>query len=577
MIKHLIIIISIVGLFGNSCILDKNKKKDTDKDKRIVIENKEIKNKNKSNTDDNDNKKNTDKKNTDKNIDNNKNTDTDTDTNNTEIKVTIDDEVTYQNYLSFANILKKSDISKIDINDKLTKTVELLYHTEEFDTLIELLDSFSDKTLFSDSVKKISEKFQEVKIVENHKIGVILPKKGRYKRLAVDIENGLILAKKQLKGEFTFVIKETDGSTDMTRKATEDLIFKEHVVAIIGTIKSSSSKEVANITNSYKIPFISLSKNYEIANLGKYVFNYFAGADDITDYLAKYSVEVLKIKHFGIFYPNSGYGNRNMTKFWEAVKKYGGKVTAIQMYPPNKGNSVYIAPAEKLVGKYYLNLRADYLKKKRKIIKTRSGYARKKALESLQKELLPIIDFDALFIPESASITTLLLPYLALYDITFNTGDYWQNKLAAMKAKDKNYTLKFVQLLGISTWNTTSILDGAGKYAKGALFPVFYDKNIQNKDIQNFTTKYRETFNKKASLYSLLGYEVIEIISEILKKSESNNTLREKITETLLLNNFKTLSGQVSFNSDGNAKIPLYLMKFTSDNYKDITKKEKEK
>lgn len=578
----IIMIFSIMFFMLSSCV-DKTVKKDN-KDHKNLIENKDDKDnlkkevyktpdENNGNGQENhahangENNKNNKDNHDIKPIDSDNNT---TETKNIDEEFDLSQELTYQNVLSFANAFTKIDSITEDLTDKFYKTIELLDHINRYDELKAILPLLKDLRDIPENIKEINKRYNTPYDVT--KIGLIVPKNSRYKKLAMDIENGVKLAQKRYKSNLKIIIKETDLSLESTKKAAEELIFDDNVFLLIGTIKSSNSKLVSLISEKYRVPFISISKNDESVRNNKYSFSYFVNIDFSASFIAKYAIDVLKLKKFAIFYPNSKYGNQNMVAFWKSVEENGGKITGVRAYSPVK-EADYIAPAKKLVGRYYLSARSDYINKKRKLRKIKSGYSLKKALETLKKDLEPKIDFDAVFIPDGSESTTILLPYLALYDLNFKTNNHWQNFLATQKSKDKKYKLKFVQLLGTQTWANDSIAEGAGKYIQGAIFPTTYNTRIDNKNISKFTSLYIKNYNRKPSMHSLYGYELFDILNKLISSQvlEGDN-LRNKLVDALLIKNFKSVSGEIKFNKYGEVSKHLFLMRFHSERYKSYNK-----
>jgi len=474
-------------------------------------------------------------------------------------------ELSFENASVFAENFSKQEEVESELSEKFYSTILFLDHSNKYDELKSILPMLRNMENVPEEIKTINKRYNVS--YDTNKIGIIIPKNSRYKKLATDIENGIKLAKSRYKNNFDIVIKETDGSFDSTIKATEELIFDDKVFIILGTIRSSNSRAVNLITDKYRVPFISMSRDSSFIKSSKYSFSYYASLKFSARFMAKFAIEKLKIKNFAIFYPNSEYGNENMVEFWKSVEEFGGKITSVRTYSPTK-EADYIVPAEKLVGRHYLGSRYDYIKKKNKLRKLKSGHSLKKSLETLKKDLEPKIDFEALYIPDGGEATTILLPYLALYDINFKTGNHWQHKLARMKAKDKNYKLKFVQLLGTQTWASDSISQGAGKYIQGAIFPVVYDSRIDDKTMSKFTSLYARKYSKKPSMYSLYGYEIFNIINKLVTKNLESSDFRKHFVDGLLIKNFKVISGEVKFNQYGEAIKTLFLMKFNSEKYK---------
>ena len=563
MLKLFIVIaISFLFLTVAACTSDKTTKKDNNKDKRLIEKNK-----------DNDTKKNTlsdgdkvdDKK-------ENKTDDKSTDTKTEDIKEEKFDtklELNYKNVNLFADYFSKEEKVKEDVIKKYYSTISLLDHTNKYDELKSILPLLKDLKDIPENIKEINKRYNTT--YDTAKIGIIIPKKSKYKRLAIDIENGIKLAKSRYKSNFEIIIKETDASLESTIKATEELIFEDKVFMMIGTINSSNSKMVSMISEKYRVPFISISRDTSFVKSNKYSFSYYVNIKFSAEFIAKFAIEKLKLKKFAIFYPNSKYGNDNMIEFWKSIEKNGGEITSVRSYSPTK-EADYIIPSKKLVGRYYLNSRYDYIKAKNKLKKLKTGRSLIKSIDELKKDLEPKVEFDAIYIPDGSEATTILLPYLALYDVNFKTGNHWQHKLARLKAKDKHYKLKFVQLLGTQTWASDSIAHGAGKYIQGAIFPVIYDTRINNKNISKFTSLYTRKYNKRPSMYSLYGYELFNILNKLITKNLESDNPRKHIVDELLLRNFKAISGDIKFNQYGEAVKSLFLMKFNSERYKDYNK-----
>lgn len=483
------------------------------------------------------------------------------------------------NAQNILKLLPKLQLMKLPENNKqFEKTVNLLFHLNHFKQLKEFFAIFNNESLFSNEIKAIYKQIKDISIVDTNKIGIIIPKNSNYKILAEDLLNGLEFAKEKFNINFEFVIKETNASKEETIQAVEDLIFNEHVFMVIGTIKRSNTFEASLICEKFNVPFIALSNDDETPLIGKNTFSYFVSIENSTDYLAKYMIEKLKYTKFGIFYPNSSYGQKNMAEFWKSVEKYGGEVTTVQSYSHNSVE--FIEPTQKLVGRFFAKNQESFTKRKKEIMEKYKGLERQKELEKLEKDVEPIIDFDVLFIPDSAKKIALILPYLALYDMSFNTPSKWQQFLAKKRAEDKNYKqLKFVQLAGTETWASNVIIDAAAKYSNGAMFPVVYDTLLKDEKMQSFTTGYREKFSKKPSVFSLYGYEVLDIINQTVNKSQNKSNIREEIVNSLSVDTFETVSGNVKFDSKNTVKKDeLFMMLFTDKDYKQFNfEKENEK
>jgi len=137
--------------------------------------------------------------------------------------------------------------------------------------------------------------------------------------------------------------------------------------------------------------------------------------------LVTYSIHNLGIKHFAILYPDDNYGTKMMNMFWDEVLRQGGQIRGVESYSGKQ---------------------TDFGRE----IKSLTGLNFSEEDEASGEKPVPIVDFDALFIPDSCFTLSMIAPQLAFYDITG------------------------VQLLGTNIWNSQDILKENSEYLEGAVF-----------------------------------------------------------------------------------------------------------
>src|SRR5256712_7444059 len=82
---------------------------------------------------------------------------------------------------------------------------------------------------------------------------------------------------------------------------------------------------------------------------------------------------------------------------------------------------------------------------------------RRKALSQLRNQQAPIVDFDAMFIPDSARTVRLIAPAIAAEDVITTGCD--TKELEVVKRTTKNEQLRTLQLLGTSLWDSPDLVD----------------------------------------------------------------------------------------------------------------------
>ena len=248
-------------------------------------------------------------------------------------------------------------------------------------------------------------------------IGVVLPLSGRHASVARKTLRGLQLGLGvfgQGSSDFKLAVMDSGGNPDTARRAAESLVIDDSVIAIVGSLLSKTAEPVAAKANELGIPNISLSQKSGITNIGDFVFRNALTSEMQVSQLVELAINQRGMRRFAILYPNDGYGVSYANIFWDYVLAYGGEIVGAQAYNP-KENS-FSEVISRLTGTYYLEDRQEEYKElykewlsKQKNINTRTA---------VPKDLLaPIVQFEALFIPDSTKALGQIAPTLAYHDI----------------------------------------------------------------------------------------------------------------------------------------------------------------
>jgi ABC-type branched-subunit amino acid transport system substrate-binding protein len=149
--------------------------------------------------------------------------------------------------------------------------------------------------------------------------------------------------------------------------------------------------------------------------------------------------------------------------------------------------------------------------------------------ERSEEEPEPIIDFDAIFIPDSYERAALIASQLVFYDVLG------------------------VRLLGTNLWNSPELIEIGGKYVHGALFPSGFFPGSGYKGVDSFVNKYKTNFGREPGLLAAIGYDTIRIVKEILKGKDIKT--REDLRSALAGNeSFDCVTGPMVFDDNRRAK-----------------------
>lgn len=355
----------------------------------------------------------------------------------------------------------------------------------------------SPGTEMSERAAELMAQIEARETVNPQRIGVILPLSGKLAKVGYKTLRGIQLALgvfgKNRSGLELAVI-DSAGNASTARRAVEKLVTEDHVISIIGSLSSKEATAIATKSQEFGVPTLVLSQKSGITEIGDYVFRNALTSEMQVRQLVSEAMGVRGLKRFAILYPKDAYGTEYANLFWDEVLRQGGEVRGVQSYAP--GETDFNIPIKKLVGTNDSQARSlEYKMRYEDWKKTQSPAARKKQPEDL---LPPIVDFDAVFIPDSAKALGQIAPMLVYNDVST------------------------VQLIGTNLWNTSAIIERAGKFLKDSLFVDSFlstDPALTNSE---FYKNYVQTFGENPEEFELQAFDSALIVKKALDSGASN-------------------------------------------------------
>ena len=352
------------------------------------------------------------------------------------------------------------------------------------------------KSYIGNQAKKFLDQMNTRDKVNPRTIGIILPLSGRYSKIGYETLQGLQLALGVKGGKnkegLRLAIIDSRGKPEYARQGVKRLVEEDHVISIIGGFLSKTSYYGAIQAQELGVPFIALSQKEGLTDIGPFIFRNALTIESQMDKLIELTMSQMKFKKFAILYPNDPYGVKVSNIFWKKVKEKGGGITGAQTYPP--GETDFSEPIRKLIGTFYLDDRKEeYRQRLRKWYRdqAKKGKRRKKPPVDL---LPPIVDFDAVFIPDGIKAFGQIAPMLAYNDVND------------------------VFLMGTNIWNTREFIQRGQNFVSKALFTDSFYKKDKNFVNSGFYKNYSKIFGEKPSGFSLLGYDSGLVIRSVLNQ-----------------------------------------------------------
>lgn len=374
-----------------------------------------------------------------------------------------------------------------------------------------LMESTRDPHWISTGEDILTKIENEMAICENC-IGCLLPLSGPFAAYGQEVLNGITLGmvRAPMDGiKMKVIIRDTAGKPEKALGELETLVNTQKVVGVIGPLSSKIAAFISEKAQELGVPMIALTQRRDIVKTGDMVFRNFLTPEQEIDSLLQVAMGQLGLERFGILYPDNAYGRFCMNLFWDKLDELGGSVTAVESYPTNVTD--FADQIKKMVGLY----------NKRKT----TG----------DEEAPPLIDFDAVFIPDTYQRVAMIAPQLAFHDVLG------------------------VRLIGTRLWHSPKLLEMARNYVQGAVFSSGFVADSEDPRVMAFVNDYRNNFGEIPGTLAANGYDTIRLMQTIL--TENNPQTRGDLRQALFdLPVFDGVTGPFSFDAEGEAlKTPILL------------------
>ena len=434
-----------------------------------------------------------------------------------------------------------------------------------------------------DPAKKFIADLESSGLTDHHLIGCLLPMTGKYEKFGHQALEGIEFALARFSRQpgvpsIRILVKDTASDPLIAQKGLCELM-DSNASAVIGPIATAESISIQ--AQALRIPIVMLTQKSGITNAGDYIFRNFLTPRMQIKTLVDYATQTLDVKKFAILYPDESYGDVYMNLFWDEVMKAGGKIVGIEAYNPEKTD--FADPIKKLVGLYYdipedlieapsltplvyiddeFSEATDMAPDVSDILKSYdTGNWHDELVESIRASQLaaarkieeeegpePIIDFDAVFIPDSPNKAGLIIPQLVYYDVND------------------------VVLLGTNLWHSNKFIDMARHHIQGAILSEGFFEQSTKEHVHQFVTGFKYTYGTTPGFIEAVSYDTAWILFDLVSRPDIRFRAQLK-RELKAMAPFEGVTGKTIFDSNGEAVKDIYLLNVSGRRFKEITKK----
>lgn len=412
----------------------------------------------------------------------------------------------------------------------------------------------------AEGARQIQQEISGANQVKPALIGIVLPLTGAgvLKSFADQVLNAVALSVDlQNRGSVQVEVKDTKGDPEAAAQAVEDLA-KDGAIAIIGPIGPAEGLAAAVRAQQLGVPIISLSRAEGLTALGEFVFRDLPTSSAQARAVADYAQRKLLAKTFGILEPDSSYGDEMGKYFWDAVDQGGGEVRAFEHYPLR--TTTFKPFIARMVGRANLADRKEFAEEEAKIAaEIQDPYRRRKALSQLKSNQAPIVDFDALFIPDGAHIVRLIAPAVAAEDVIVSGCD--AKEIEVIKKTTRHDDLRTVQLLGTSLWDSPDLVDeraGAARYVQCAIFVDVFFPASERAATKRFVEEYDSAYHRQPGFLEAHAHDAAGILRKIVEEKRPGTRQEMRDLLAAMPKAFDGAAGETTFGKDREAQKPFF-------------------
>ncbi|HVK60398.1 MAG TPA: penicillin-binding protein activator [Bdellovibrionales bacterium] len=369
--------------------------------------------------------------------------------------------------------------------------------------------------------------------VDPRTIGVILPLSGPQAAIgqkalrAVQLALG-VYGKAQ--SNFRIAVIDSEGNPDVARRGVEELVQKDNVIALVGGLLSKTAVVEASRAEDFGVPAIMLSQKSGLTQAGDSIFRNAVTSQTQVRALLDVVMGKLGMKRFAILFPNDAYGVEYANFFWDEAMSRGGQITGAQPYDPKETD--FRGHVQRLAGMFYSEDRASEYRHNLKLYTEKNPKrGARQAAPALEELMPPIIDFDAIFIPDTARAVGQIAPMLAYNNI------------------------RDVRLLGTNAWNSPALIQRGQKFVEKAVFVDSALTNDPSYRSSPFFSAFVATFEEEPGLTELQAYDSALILRQLIAGGETTRVgLRERMAS---LRDFPAATGRLSITDQREIERPL--------------------
>jgi ABC-type branched-subunit amino acid transport system substrate-binding protein/TolA-binding protein len=345
------------------------------------------------------------------------------------------------------------------------------------------------------------------------------------------------------RSQIRLIVRDSAGDPARAAAMVRELAEDPEIVAVLGPIFTDESIAAAQAAEDSDVPLVSLSHREEVPAGRNYVFRTRTTPADEVNVLVDYAFSKLGATRFAVLYPRNRYGRGMRKLYWDAVVARGGKMVATSSY--DRDDTDFSNSIRNLIGYRFITgeerkalvEREETLRDARQLEPEEAAALREELYSALGPDgfpLPPIVDFDVLFIPDTADKVSLIAPGLAYHEING------------------------IELLGTPEWVDDQLLEVAGRHVTGSVISTPFYMESDLPFVAEFVNSFQQTFGEKPDSYAAQAFDAGNIVlMQLVAGRDTRGEMRDGLLQTRA---YPGATGVLTMSPDGNARRRPFLL-----------------
>ncbi len=368
--------------------------------------------------------------------------------------------------------------------------------------------------------------------LDARRVLVVLPLTGKLAAPAARVRDALVLG---AGNDVVLDVVDTGGDPAACAAALETGVIERGASLVIGPFGKDEAAACAPVAQALRVPMVTLSTSAEGLAAGDHVFRGYPSVEQQVGALLDDAFNVRGLRRFAILHPTTSFGESAATAFEAGVVARGGTVAIKQSYAP--GQKDYRAVAQALGRKDY-KARASEFAAVRAAIRRAGG-------DETKASLPPVVDYDALFIPDTYQATALLASALAFEE--FSVG-------AFQPRPDQPR----VKLMGLAAWNNDDLARRGAAYVRGCMFVDAFQATSADPGVQRFVEAWRAGHGDAPGVMDAVGYDLGQFARAVAARGGGVEAVRTAHVES-------PVAGMSGFGLDRQAQRSFRILTVTAE------------